>query len=165
MYLTWIYSQFHSTPQDHYNIITGSQLFEHYKKILQRGWKALRIASYLPFILFPDCKRRKSSRCCRRQRASRGKWSPAFLVGHRGALGDLDFAGLSFLLGTVFWVQDSALLVPVCTEGGEIQVSDGALLCNSDAPVQLDWAGTTRVGFFYKINHFKIEWDEIKLCI
>lgn len=148
MYLTWIYSQFLSTPQDHYNIITGSQLFEHYKKILQRGWKALRIASYLPFILFPDFKRRKSSLRCRRQLASRGKWSPVYHVGHCSALEELDFGDLAILLGTVFWVQDSVVLVPMCTEGGETQVNDQVLLCSWDSPVQLYWTGTTHVGGF-----------------
>jgi len=61
-----------------------------------------------------------------------------FLVGHSSAFGDLDFADLAFLLGTVFWVQDSELLVPVCVKGGKIHISDGALLCGWDAPVQLD---------------------------
>lgn len=51
------------------------------------------------------------------------KMEPVFLIGHRRALGDLDFADLFFLFGTVFGVQDSVL---VCTEGGEIPV----LLCN-----------------------------------
>lgn len=121
------------------------------KRFLQRGWKALRIASYLPFILFPDFKRRKSSLHCRRQLASRGKWSPAFLVGHSGALGDLDFADLSFLLGTAFGVQDSVLLVPLCRGGGEIQVSDGALA------IAMHLSGWTELG--------PLAWFSVRLII
>lgn len=143
MYLTWIYSQFLSTPQDHYNIITGSQLFEHYKKILQRGWKALRTVCYLRFILFSDLKRRKSSLCYRRWLSSKGKWCLTFL-GHHGDPGDLAFAEVSFGLGMTFLGKGLGapkLLVLVCLEGEEIPVINGSLLCNGDAPAQacLGW--------------------------
>lgn len=143
MYLTWIYSQFLSTPQDHYNIITGSQLFEHYKKILQRGWKALRIASYLPFILFPAFKRRKSSLRVEGNLPAEESEPLNFLLDTVNALGNLDLADT---LSVGDSILGTGLCAPsACVEGGKIQVSSGALRWR--APAQLAWAGTTRVVF------------------